>query len=138
MTMTSQFADMTSSSNFFDVTLFLLSSLVTGPGFMSISSLVLELWQFTFTRVDQKSGNTLVWVLPNIWGLRRVRDTKFATDVPNKMLLNVATSQVYSFYPFWVSKGKPTGGEITLPLPPLRLGLNTLLWLWTFLLLSQN
>ena len=28
---------------FFDVTLFLLSSLVTGPSFMSISSLVLEL-----------------------------------------------------------------------------------------------
>ena len=29
--------------NFFDVALFLLSSLVTGPSFMSISSLVLEL-----------------------------------------------------------------------------------------------
>ena len=50
MTMTSQFSDMTSSSNFFDVVLFLLSSLVTGPSFMSISSLVLELWQFSFIR----------------------------------------------------------------------------------------
>ena len=50
MTMTSQFSDMTSTSNFFDVVLFLLSSLVTGPSFMSISSLVLELWQFTFIR----------------------------------------------------------------------------------------
>ena len=29
--------------NFFDIVLFLLSSLVTGPRFMSISSLVLEL-----------------------------------------------------------------------------------------------
>ena len=48
MTMTSQFSDMTSSSNFFDVVLFLLSSLVTGSSFMSISSLVLELWQFPF------------------------------------------------------------------------------------------
>ena len=36
--------------NFFDVVLFLLSSLVTGPSFMSISSLVLELWQFFFIR----------------------------------------------------------------------------------------
>ena len=36
--------------NFFDVVLFLLSSLVTGPSFMSISSLVLELWQFSFIR----------------------------------------------------------------------------------------
>ena len=35
---------------FFDVILFFLSSLVTGPSFMSISSLVLELWQFTFIR----------------------------------------------------------------------------------------
>ena len=35
---------------FFDVVLFLLSSLVTGPSFMSISSLVLELWQFSFIR----------------------------------------------------------------------------------------
>ena len=48
MTMTSQFPDMTSSLKIFDVVLFLLSSLVTGPSFMS--SLVLELWQFSFIR----------------------------------------------------------------------------------------
>ena len=36
-TMTSQFANMTSWSFFFDVTVFLLSILVTGPSFMSIS-----------------------------------------------------------------------------------------------------
>ena len=41
MTMASHFSDMTSTS-IFDV-LFLLSSLVTGPSFISISSLVLEL-----------------------------------------------------------------------------------------------
>ena len=35
---------------FFDVFLFLLSSLVAGSSFMSISSLVLELWQFSFIR----------------------------------------------------------------------------------------
>ena len=48
--MTSQFADMTSLANFFDVTFFLLLSLVTGPSFMSISSLIQELWQFSFIR----------------------------------------------------------------------------------------
>ena len=48
--MTSQFADMTSSSNFLDIVMFLLSSLVIGPSFMSILSLILELWQFSFTR----------------------------------------------------------------------------------------
>ena len=36
--------------NFFDVVLFLLSSLVTGPSFMSILLLVLELWQFSVIR----------------------------------------------------------------------------------------
>ena len=35
---------------FVEVILFSLSSLVTGPRFMSISSLVLELWQFSFIR----------------------------------------------------------------------------------------
>ena len=52
--MTSQFFDMTSTSKFLDVFLdvflFLLSSLVAGPSFMSISLLVLELWQFSFIR----------------------------------------------------------------------------------------
>ena len=48
--MTSRFVDMGSSSNFFEVVLFLLSSLATGPSFMSISSLVPELWQFSFIR----------------------------------------------------------------------------------------
>ena len=37
-------------ASFFDVDLFLLSRLVTGPSFMSISSLDLELWQFSFIR----------------------------------------------------------------------------------------
>ena len=49
MVTAAQFSDMTSLSIFFD-DLFLLSNLVTGPSFMSISSLVLELWQFSFIR----------------------------------------------------------------------------------------
>ena len=39
------------------------------------------------------------------------------------MLLNSAKCQGYSFYRFWVIKGKPTGGKITPPLHPPRLGL---------------
>ena len=50
ITMTSQFPDMTFSSNFFDVVLFLLPILVTAPSFMSISSLVLKLRQFSFMK----------------------------------------------------------------------------------------
>ena len=114
---------MTSTSNFFDVVLFLLSSLVTGPNFMSISSLVLELWQFSFIRgLTRKPeiGNTHVWVFPNIWRLGQVMDTKFGTNVSNKMGLNARKFQYYSFYHFWAIKGKPTGG---LKLPPPTLGL---------------
>ena len=55
-------------------------------------------------------GNTPVWVLPNIWRLGQVMDTKFGTNVSNRMLLNAAKFQGYSFYRFWVIKGKPTGG----------------------------
>ena len=49
--MTSQFSDMTSLASSFDKWfLFLLSSLVTGPSFRSLSSMFLELWQFSFIR----------------------------------------------------------------------------------------
>ena len=50
MTMTSQFANMLSSSNSFEIALFLLLRLVSGPSFMSILPLVLELRQFSFIR----------------------------------------------------------------------------------------
>ena len=101
MTMTLQFSDMTSSWNFFDVIFCLFSGLVTGPSFMSISSLVLELWQFSFIRdwhEIPKSGKTSVWVLQNIWRLEQVRNTKFGINVSNKMLLNAGKCQKYGFY----------------------------------------
>ena len=63
--------------------------------------------------------NTPIWVLTNIWRLWQVGDTKFGTNVSKKMLLNAVKWQRYSFYRFWVIKGKPTGGEVKL----LRLGL---------------
>ena len=40
-----------SSSNFFDVVVFLLLGLVTGLSFMSISLLILELWQFVLKEI---------------------------------------------------------------------------------------
>ena len=72
-------------------------------------------------------GNTPVWLLPNIWRLGRVMDTKFGMNVSNRMLLNAAKFRGYSFYHFWVIKGNPTGrgcgwGRIT-PTHPPRLGL---------------
>ena len=118
--MTSQFFDMTLLP-FLEVALFPLWRLVTGPSFMSISSLVLELWQFSFIRDWPEIRKSKI---PNIWRLGQVEDTKFGTNISNKMLLNAAKCQGYSFYCFWVIKEKPTGGEVKLALAPSsRLGL---------------
>ena len=102
----------TSWSNFFSVVVFLLSSLVTGPSFISLSLLVLELWQFLSIRdwsEIRKSGNAPVWAFPNIWRLGWIWDFKFGRNVSNEMLLNAAKYQGYSVYRFGVTKGKLTG-----------------------------
>ena len=130
MTMTSHFADMTSSlSFFFDVVLFFLSRLVTGPGYMSISSLVLELRQFSFTRdwpEIRKSDITPSEFCP-------ISGDRGELEIPNlaqmflmkcyRMLQNAS----YGFYRFWVIKGKPTGTvKLLLSSHPPRLGLSLL------------
>ena len=46
-------------------------------------------------------GNTLVCALHNIWRLESVKYTKFGTNISNKMLLNAAKCQHYSFYQLW-------------------------------------
>ena len=53
-------------------------------------------------------GNTPVWVLPNIYRLSWVSDSKFGTNISNEKLLNATKCQGYSFYRFWVIKGTPT------------------------------
>ena len=100
----------------FPVVLFHVSSLVICSNFMSISSLVLELWQISFVRdwIDHKSGNrkhSCLSFLLNIWRLGQVRDIKFDINVFNKMLLNAAKFQGCNFYHFWVINGKPTERE---------------------------
>ena len=60
MTMTSQFSEITPLSNFSEVVLFLLSTLVTGPSSMSISSLFLESWQLSFIR-DWPENLEKIW-----------------------------------------------------------------------------
>ena len=84
---------------FFDVALFLLSRLVTGPRFMTISALTLELWQFSFIKdwPEIRNRKYPVCVFPNIWRLGLVRDTKFGMNVSNKILLNTANARVTAF-----------------------------------------
>ena len=62
--------------------------------------------------------NTRVWVLHNIQSLGQVRDTKFDANISNKIFLIAAIYQGYSFYRFWVIKGKLAGeGGDYLPPP---------------------
>ena len=110
--------------NFFDVVLLPLSSLVTGPVFMSISLLVLDLWQFFLGLArNAETGNTPVWILSNIWRLKQTRDTKLGTDISKEMLLCAAKFQDYSFDRFWVR---------------LELELKLIIFILRFLKHSQN
>ena len=81
-------------------------NIITGSG-------VITIFFYKGLTRNPEIGNSPVWVLPSIWRLGQVRDTKFGKNVSNKMLLNAAKQQGYSFYRFWVIKVKPTGGKIT-------------------------
>ena len=80
------------------------ANIITGSGIMTI------FFYKGLTR-NPEIGNTPVWVLPNIWRLERVMDTKLGTNFSNRKLLNAVNFQGYSFYRFWVMKEKPTGGK---------------------------
>ena len=113
---------------FFDVFFFFVSlikfsywskfhvNIVTGSG-------VLTIFFYKGLTRNPEIGNTLVWVLPNIWRLGQVEDTKISTNVSNKKLLNAAKWPGYSCYCFWVIKGKKQegGGKITPPPTQIRL-----------------
>ena len=98
MTMTSQFAEITSSSIFWCCFASVVNfsywsskfhvNIITGSGNLTI------FFCKGLTR-NPKIGYTLVWVLPNIWRLGRVRDTKFRTKVSNEMSLKAAKCQGY-------------------------------------------
>ena len=77
-------------------------NIITGSGIMA------SFFYKGLTR-NLEIRNTLVWVLPNMWRLGRVMDKEFGTNVSNRMLLNAAKFQGYSFYCFWVIKGKSIG-----------------------------
>ena len=88
--MTLQFVDMTSSSDFFGVVFFSLVKFCYWSKFhvhIITSSGVMTIFFKRFSR-SPEIGSTPVLVLPNIWRLGQVRDTKYGTSGPNKMLLN--------------------------------------------------
>ena len=88
---------------------------ITGSGIMT---------NFFYKRLTRnpKIRNTPVWVLPNIWRLGEVMDTKFGMNVSNRMLLNAVKCHGYSFYRFWVVKGEnQLGGGGGVKLSPIQI-----------------
>ena len=129
MTMASQFSNMTSWSSLFNVVLFFLPSLFSGSRFhvnIVTGSGIMTIFFYNRLTRNPEIGNSPVWVLPNIWRIAWVIDTKFGTNISNRMSLNAARCQGYRFYRFWVIKGKPTGeGGLKLP-PPFQIRVNEL------------
>ena len=78
-------------------------NIITGSRIMAI------LFYKGLTR-NLEIGNTLVWVLPNIWRRAQVMDTKFGTNVSNRILLNAAICQGLQLLPFLSYKGKTNSG----------------------------
>ena len=118
--MTSQFTDMTSSQIFFDVIFFLLSNLVTDLSFMSISSLVLELWQFSFIRDWPEIRKSEIPPLSFSQYLEtgRVRGTKFDTNFSNECYWILQNARVTAFTVSELIRGKQQGvAKITAPSP---------------------
>ena len=101
MKMKSQFADMKSSSNFFDVVMFLLSSYCSKCHVNIITgSAVMTMFVSKGLTKHLEIGNTPVCALSHIWRLGRVRDARFGANFLNKTLLNTAKCQGYNFYHF--------------------------------------
>ena len=106
-------------------------NVITGSGDMKI---------FFYKGFDRKSGirKYPVWVLPQIRWLGKVRNTNFATNVFNKILLNAAKCKCYSICRFWVIKQKSTqavggwgGWGVKFPLTQIRVKKwATCGWIW--------
>ena len=118
-TMTSQFADMASSPIFFWHCLVSLVMFSYWSKFHSISWLVLELWQFSFIKHWPKLWKletplSKFFPISGDWGELEIPNLA-QLSLMNVKSLDVAKCQGYSFYRFWVIKGKSTGSKITLP-----------------------
>ena len=112
--MTSQFFDMTSSLNFFDVVVFVLSSSDTGPSFMLMSRLVLELWQLPSSSSSLISGQ---------WGKSRIPNLAQMSLINCYSILQNA--RVTAFTVSELLRETQQVGKITPPPPPPRLGLKS-------------
>ena len=112
-----------SPSDFFEVAVFLLSSLVSGLSFMLMSLSVLVLQQSSLTKdwPEIQKLEIPVWVLLKIRRLGQVRDTKFDINISNEMLQNASKCYGHSLFLLFLNYLRRTnrGGGVKSP-PPDR------------------
>ena len=99
--------------HFFNVAVFPLSNLVTGPSFISMSLLVLELWQFSFIRdwpEIRKSEISPSAFYPNWDDLGKPNLARMSLIECHWMLRN---ARVTAFTVFELLREKQHGGKIT-------------------------
>ena len=94
-------------------------NVITGSGVMTIS------FYKGLTKTPE-IVNIHVWVLPNIWRLGPLRNTKFGANVPNKIFLNATKFQGCNFHRLWVIKQQPITPHPHLTPTPRRLGLKSI------------
>ena len=87
-------------------------NIITGSG-------VITIFVYKGLTRNPEIGNTLVWVLPNIWRLGRVRDTIFGTNALMKSYWLLQNARVTAFTVFQLLRENQQG----VKLPPPRLGL---------------
>ena len=119
MTVMSQFSDMTSSSSFFNVVSLLPSSLVTGSSFMSISSLVLELWQFSFIR-DWPEIQKLEIPPSKFWPISELGMPNLTRLYLEKWYWMLQNIRVTAFTVSELLRENQQRGRVTLPRPRLN------------------
>ena len=75
---------------------------------------------------NSENGNTPVWVLPNIWRLEWVSDTKFGTNVYIYRICRILqNARVTAFAVFELVREAQQGEGVKLPPPPPRSGLRS-------------
>ena len=132
--MTSRFSDMTPTSNLFwrsFVCLVKFSywskfcvNIITGSGVMPI-----------FSYKELTSNPEIGNILSDFCSVSEIWDSKFGKNISNKMLLNAAKCQGYSFYRFWVNVQPPVIFQKMNFLK--REGNSSVVWLWQSVILFE-
>ena len=97
MIMILEFVNMTSSTNFFNVVVFYLSSFVSNFHFIIIT-VFLDMTIFLYKGLagNLEYENSQVWIFLFKWALRQARDSKFCKHISNKIFLVSTKRHDYS------------------------------------------